>query len=148
MNEEKAALINNSLKNLLRKRSSVKRVDKLINKKIDRKFHLDLNELTPSELDFEMGRRANNLRENADPRIWVNMKSGGNRVLKLLLIPVFLIRMIFLKPFSILRDFIFYNNAMLVRLRKTDSRLTELEDMLSSSLDEAGNDLNLEEKDK
>ncbi len=82
-----------------------------------------------------MGRRVNNLRENADPRVWINMKSGGNKVLKLILFPIFLIRMIFLKSFSILRDFIFYNNAMLVRLRKTDLRLSELEEKLSSVLD-------------
>ena len=135
MNEKKIALIRDTLRNLEKKKSRIKKIHKLVNRKIDRKFHLDLNELTPSEIDFEMGRRVNNLRENADPRVWINMKSGGNKVLKLILFPIFLIRMIFLKSFSILRDFIFYNNAMLVRLRKTDLRLSELEEKLSSVLD-------------
>jgi len=145
MNEEYTALIHDTLTNLESKRSEIKKIHKLVNRKIDRKFHLDLNELTPSELDFEMGRRANSLRENADPRIWINMKSGGSKALKLLLFPIFLIRMVFLKPLSIVRDFMFYNNAMFVRMRKTDSRLSELEEKLISSLDETGNDLKIEQ---
>jgi len=135
MNAEKITLIRDSLAILEKKRSGIKKIDKLVNKKIDRKFHLDLNELTSSELDFEMSRRAASLRENADPRIWINMKSGGNKVLKLLLLPIFFIRLVFLKPVSIIRDFIFYNNAVLIRLKKTDQRLAELETKASSSID-------------
>lgn len=136
MNEEKAILIHNALKDLERERSGIKKITKLVNKKIDRKFHLDLNDLTPSELDFEMGRRAASLRENADPRVYINLKPGRNKLVKALMIFPFILRMIFVKPVSIIRDFIFFNNTMLVRMRKTDSRLTELEDKLSSSLDE------------
>ena len=140
MSLEKITLIRNYLLVLEKKRSGIKNIDKLVNKRIDRKFHLDLNDLTPSELDFEMSRRAASLKENADPRIWINMKSGGNKVLKLVLFPVFIIRMVFLKPVSIIRDFIFYNNAVLVRLKKTDLRLAELESKAISSIDTTGTD--------
>ncbi len=141
MNEENAALIRDTLNNLEKKRSGIKKIHKLVNRKIDRKFHLDINELTPSELDFEMGRRAANLRENADPRVYMNLKPGRNKLVKILMLFPFAIRMIFVKPVSIIRDFIFFNNAMIVRMRKTDTRLSELEEKLSSSLDETGRDL-------
>ena len=136
MNKEKAALIHDTLEDLERKRSGIKKIPKLVNKKIDRKFHLDLNDLTPSEIDFEMGRRVSSLKENADPRIYINLKPGRNKLVKIFMLLPFFLRMIFVKPVSIIRDFIFFNNAMIVRMRKTDSRLTELEDKLSSSLDE------------
>lgn len=136
MNKEKAALIHDTLEDLERKISGIKKIPKLVNKKIDRKFHLDLNDLTPSELDFEMGRRVSSLRENADPRIYINLKPGRNKLVKIFMLLPFFLRMIFVKPVSIIRDFIFFNNAMIVRMRKTDARLTELEDKLSSSLDE------------
>ena len=135
MNEEKTALIRDILTGLEKKKSGIKQIHKLVNRKIDRKFHLDLNELTPSELDFEMGRRAANLRENADPRIYMNLKPGRNKLIKILMLFPFLIRMIFVKPISIIRDFIFFNNAMIVRMRKTDLRLSELEEKLSSVID-------------
>ncbi|MCK5004941.1 MAG: hypothetical protein KAS21_07625, partial [Candidatus Aminicenantes bacterium] len=123
------------LTGLEKKKSGIRQIHKLVNRKIDRKFHLDLNELTPSELDFEMGRRAANLRENADPRIYMNLKPGRNKLIKILMLFPFLIRMIFVKPISIIRDFIFFNNAMIVRMRKTDLRLSELEEKLSSVID-------------
>ena len=135
MNEEKIALIRDILTGLEKKKSGIRQIHKLVNRKIDRKFHLDLNELTPSELDFEMGRRAANLRENADPRIYMNLKPGRNKLIKILMLFPFLIRMIFVKPISIIRDFIFFNNAMIVRMRKTDLRLSELEEKLSSVID-------------
>ena len=135
MNEEKIALIRDILTGLEKKKSGIRQIHKLVNRKIDRKFHLDLNELTPSELDFEMGRRAANLRENADPRIYMNLKPGRNKLIKILMLFPFLIRMIFVKPVSIIRDFIFFNNAMIVRMRKTDLRLSELEEKLSSVID-------------
>ena len=135
MDREKTDLIRNALAVVERKRRKIKNIDKLVNRKIDRKFHLDLNELTPQELDFEMGRRAASLKENADPRVWINMKAGGNKAIKVLLLPVFFLRMVFLKPVSIIRDFIFYNNAMLVRMRKTDERLSRLENRLDASID-------------
>ena len=136
MNKEKAALIHDTLEDLERKISGIKKIPKLVNKKIDRKFHLDLNDLTPSELDFEMGRRVSSLRENADPRIYINLKPGRNKLVKIFMLLPFFLRMIFVKPVSIIRDFIFFNNAMIVRMRKTDSRLTELEDKICTSLDE------------
>ena len=135
MNEEKTTLIRNSLIKLEKKRAGIKKIDKLVNKKIDRKFHLDLNELTSSELDFEMGRRAASLRENADPRIYLNLKPGRNKIVKVFMIFPFFLRMIFVKPVSIIRDFIFFNNAMIVRMRKTDSRITDLENRINTSLD-------------
>lgn len=135
MNEEKTALIRDNLTTLVKKRSGIKKIHKLVNRKIDRKFHLDLNELTPSELDFEMGRRVANLRENADPRIYMNLKPRRNKLIKILMLFPFLIRMIFVKPVSIIRDFIFFNNAMIVRMRKTDLRLSDLEEKLSSVMD-------------
>jgi len=141
MNEEQAALIRITRTDLEKKRSKEKKIRNLVNRKIDRKFHLDLNELTPSELDFEMGRRAANLRENADPRIYLNMKAGQNKILKIIWIIPFFLRMIFVKPVSIIRDFIFFNNAMIVRMRKTDLQISELEHKLSSALDEADSDL-------
>ncbi len=140
MNEEKISLVRDTLNNLEKKKSGIKKIHKLVNKKIDRKFHLDINDLTPSELDFEMGRRAANLRENADPRVYMNLKPGRNKLVKILMLFPFAIRMIFVKPISIIRDFIFFNNAMIVRMRKTDTRLSELEEKLSSSLDETGSD--------
>ena len=112
-----------------------KKIEKLVNRKIDRKYHLDLNELTPSEIDFEMGRRAASLRENADPRVYLNLKPGRNKFVKILMIIPFFFRMIFLKPVSIIRDFIFYNNAMLVRMRKTDERLSLMENKLNTAVD-------------
>ena len=136
MNKEKAALIHDALEGLKKKRSGIKKIPKLVNRNIDRKFHLDLNDLTPSEIDFEMGRRVSSLKENADPRIYINLKPGRNKLVKIFMLLPFFLRMIFVKPVSIIRDFIFFNNAMIVRMRKTDSRLTELEDKLSSSLDE------------
>ncbi len=134
MNEEKSALIRRTLTNLEKKRSGIKKIDKLVNKKIDRKFHLDLNELTPSELDFEMGRRARNLRENADPRIYLNLKPGRKKIVKVFMLIPFFLRMIFVKPVSLIRDFIFFNNAMIVRMRKTDSRLSDLENRINTSI--------------
>lgn len=136
MNKEKAVLIHDTLEDLKRKRSGIKKIPKLVNRNIDRKFHLDLNDLTPSELDFEMGRRISSLRENADPRVYINLRPGRNKLVKIFMLLPFCLRMIFVKPVSIIRDFIFFNNAMIVRMRKTDSRLTELEDKLRSSLDE------------
>ncbi len=141
MNEDKTALIRNSLIKLEKKMSGIKKIDKLVNKKIDRKFHLDLNELTPSELDFEMGRRAASLRENADPRIYLNLKPGRKKIVKVFMIIPFFLRMIFIKPVSIIRDFIFFNNAMIVRMRKTDSRISDLENRINTLIDKTKTDV-------
>ncbi len=135
MSEEKDTLIRDTLIKFEKKRQGIKKIHKLVNRKIDRKFHLDINDLTPTEIDFEMGRRAANLRENADPRVYINLKPGRNKLVKILMLFPFMLRMIFLKPVSIVRDFIFFNNAMMVRMRKTDLRLRELEEKLNSSPD-------------
>jgi len=132
MNKEKTILIHNKLTALEKKMSGVKCISTMINRKIDRKFHLNLNDLTPSELDFEMGRRVANLRENADPRVYMNLKPDRSKITKAIMLFPFLLRMIFVKPVGIIRDFIFFNNAMIVRLKKIDSRLTELENKLTS----------------
>ena len=49
-------------------------------------MQMDLNELTPSEIDFEMGRRAASLRENADPRVYLNLKPGRKKLVKMFMI--------------------------------------------------------------
>ncbi len=146
MNEEKATFIRNTLEALEEKRSGIKNIEKLAGKKIDRKFHLDLNDLTPSELDFEMGRRVSNLRENADPRVYLNLKPGRSRIKKIFMMIPFFFRIIFLKPVAIIRDFIFFNNAMIVRMRNSEARITELENKIYSSPDPAWPDTGTEEK--
>jgi len=135
MSGDKITLIRDTLASLEKKRDRIKKIDKLVNRKIDRKFHLDLNELTPSEIDFEMGRRAASLRENADPRVYINLKPGRNKIVKILMIFPFFLRLIFLKPVSIIRDFIFFNNAMLIRMRKADERISLVENRLNTEMD-------------
>ncbi len=134
MNKEKAALIHKKIIELEKKISGIKKISGMVKGNIDRKFHLNIDELTPSELDFEMGRRVLNLRGNIDPRNYINLKNGRGKITKIIMLLPFLLRMIFIKPVSIIRDLIFLGNAMMVRMRKTDSRLSELENKLSSTI--------------
>jgi len=135
MNGDKTKRIRDTLASLEKKRKRIQKIEKLVNRKIDRKFHLDLNELTPSEIDFEMGRRAASLRENADPRVYLNKIPGRNKMVKILMIFPFFLRLIFVKPVSIVRDFMFFNNALLVRMRNADERLSRMENRLNTALD-------------
>ncbi len=135
MNDERILIINVIKENLRKKKEKTKGIPKLINKNIDRKFHLELNELTPTELDFEMNKRAANIRENIDPRVYLNSKKTKNKFVKIMLIFPFLFRLIFIKPVTIFRDLIFFFNALIIRLRNTDLRLKEIEQKLNSISD-------------
>lgn len=137
MNDEIRNIIESRKKELLSLSENSNDLEKIVGKKIDRIFNIDLNDLSPTEIDFEMGKRAARLKEELDPRVYVNRKPGRSRVTKILLIFPFILSLIFKKPFFILKDFIFFNNALLVRLRKADKRIEILEEEISKTKDES-----------
>ncbi len=112
-----------------------KDMHKITLKNIDREFTVDLNELSISELDFEMAKRASSIKEMLDPGKYVNGKPGRNRILKIMLLFPFLFRLVFKGTPRIIKDFMSYNNILAIRIRKTDERITELEENISSIKD-------------
>ncbi|MEN8153999.1 MAG: hypothetical protein ABFR75_08235 [Acidobacteriota bacterium] len=138
MNAEIRNIIERKREELLQKQEKTKKFSKIAGEKIDRKFSIDLNDLTPTEIDFEMGKRASRIKEELDPRIYVNRKPGRSKVTKIFLIFPFFFSLIFKKPLYILKDFIFFNNALLVRLRMADKRIETLEEEVNVIKDENG----------
>jgi len=119
---------------------NIKNMQKITGKKIDRRFDLDLNELTISELDFEMSKRAASIKEQLDPRIYTNRNAGGNKILKILLFIPFFFKLVFKGSIRIMKDFFFFNNALLIRMRKNDDKIEELEEKISAIEDSIGSE--------
>lgn len=109
---------------------------KITGKNIDRDFKIDLNDLTISELDFEMRKRASSIRDQFNPGVYLNRKAGRNKLQKICLLIPFLFHFIFKGSVGILKDFMFFNNAMLIRMKKNDEKFSELEEKIAALKDE------------
>lgn len=66
MNDEIIKIIEIKKKELLSLADNTKGLTRITGKKIDRVFNINLNDLSPTEIDFEMGKRAARLKEELD----------------------------------------------------------------------------------
>lgn len=116
-------------------KEKIDKVEKLINKQIDRNFDINLWELSEKELDIEMGNRLSMLNEDID--IMRTQKITSHRkVLGLLIVPIKkLARKIFLPDVSPFFErqklfnegLVSYLLASFIRFKSMEQRLKKLE---------------------
>jgi hypothetical protein len=129
MNEDIKQDIARVKEKLEKERDKVKDIRELIKREIDREYPLDFNELSETELDQEMGKRVIFLNENLNIINKINQKTG-NKLLKLLLFIPYSIQLMVTKPVTIMKNYLQLNHILLVRLKKMNERLDQIEDQL------------------
>lgn len=135
MDEEVKEVIEKARIDLEKQRDKIKDVSKLVKKKIDREYPVDYNEFSDTELEDEMGRRIIRLNENLNIIHRINQRTG-NKLVKILLLLPYLIHFVFTKPLIIMKDYLAINHLLLIRLKRMDEKLTDLQTRL---LDVEGN---------
>ncbi len=127
LSEEKTRLQNKLFKE--------KNINKIAGGKIDRDIHVDLNELTLSELDFEMSKRAASIKRRLDPRVYFAEKKINSKLIKVILLLPFSFRLLFKNLFLIIRDFMFFNNTLIIRQRKGEEEMSKMRETISELTD-------------
>jgi len=127
--EEIKEVLKKTRNELEKQRDKTKDISKLVKKKIDRDYPVDYNEFSDTELNDEMGRRIIRLNENLNILYRINQKTR-NKLLKILLIIPYLVHFVFTKPIIILKDYTAINHLLLIRMKRTNEKLTELETRL------------------
>lgn len=129
MNEKIKKEIIKAREELEKKKNKMNDISGLINKKIDREYPLDFNELSETELDMEMGKRVIFLNESLNIVNRINQKTD-NKIIKILLFIPYSLHLIVTKPVAILKNYLQLNHILLVRLKQMNERLDQMEDRL------------------
>lgn len=111
---------------LEKKMEKIKNIEKLVKKEIDREYPLDFEELSDIELENEMGKRVVYLNENLNIINKINRKTG-NKLIKILLLLPYALHFVITKPISIMKNYLQLNHILLIRLRRIDERLGQME---------------------
>lgn len=106
-------------------------IEKHAGGKIDRNIPVDLDDLSLSELDFEMSKKASSIKEQLDPRIYFAKKGINSGFIKIIFLFPFAVRFLFKGIFIILRDFLKFNNALIIRMRKGEEEILKLREKIS-----------------
>ena len=120
------------------KQDKARTITALIKEEIDRPFPLILEELSDTELDVEMAKRAYRINEALNLKQRINDKTG-NKLIKLLLAIPYLIHFLVTKPIHIIKDFSVFNHILFLRLRRIDRQVEQLRGhLVEATEDEPG----------
>ncbi len=125
---------------LAQKREKIQQIEQLVKRPIDREFSLDLWQLSPRELDAEMGDRLTALNDSIDPRPTRDSITSHRRLLGKPIVLAKKISMRLMQPAidTILEKQRLFNEqavvfhlATFIRLRQNEQTLKEIEDSLA-----------------
>lgn len=122
-------VIDKTRADLEKERAKIKDISKLVKKKIDRDHPIDYNEFSDTELEDEMVRRIIRLNENLNIIHRINQRTQ-NKLLKILLLVPYIIHFFLTKPISVLKDYTAINHLLLIRMKRMDEKLTNLQTRL------------------
>ncbi len=122
------------------KRESIRDIEQLVKRPIDREFELDLWQLSPRELDAEMGDRLSALNDSIDPRPTRDSITSHRRLLGKPIVMMKKMMMRLLQPaidtmLEKQRQFnqqaVAFHLASFIRMRQNEQTIKELEETLA-----------------
>jgi len=153
MDEQTVKELDRLKEELAQKRERIQQVERLVKDAIDRDFAIDLWQLSPRELDAEMGDRLTALNDSIDPRPTRDSITSHRRFLGKPIVLAKRLMMRLMQPAidTILEKQRLFNEravafhlATFIRLRQNEQTIKEIEDSISeldSRLQDVVNDI-------